>query len=396
MRSFQPQSRITFLQKKLDQANMDIALLHYSRDIYYYTGFAEPSLLLVTPEECTFFLRRERPKKWPGVWLNERSVVERANLEEVYAGVQDFKIKKRTMGLCLDILPADRFMEFRKLFKGFRMANVSPLILHQRMVKDEGEVNLIRGASDILAAGTSRVRQFLRPGVREIDLAAEVEAEHRRCSHSGAIFMRLFDFNMGAGPLSSGPNLQVSSGLLHSISGSGLSSALPIGASDRKIQPGEHVMVDLPCNYQGYHADQSRTFVAGKAALKTKRIFGLLRELSDGLVAFLRPGVGVSQCYQKAWSLAKELKIEDSFLAYGARRANFIGHGLGLEINEPPILKEGEETILEEGFILALELPLTHPEAGVLKLEDTVVIKSNGAEILTTAPRELIEVTENR
>lgn len=367
-------------------------MFHYSRDIYYYTGFAEPSLFLVTPEESILFIRRERPKKGARVWIKNRSVVEHADLGEVYARVKGFKIKKGTVGLCLDILPSVRFMEFRKLLKEFRIVDVSPLILRQRMIKDEEEVNLMKRAGDILAAGTSRVRQFLRPGLREIDLAAEVEAEHRRSLHPGAIFMRLFDFNMGPGPLSSGPNLRVASGLLHSISGAGLSAALPIGASARKIQDGDHVVVDIPCNYQGYHADQSRTFVVGKASLKAKKMFGRLRELSDGLMAFLRPGVSVSQCYQKAWSLAKKLKIEDSFLVYGTRRANFIGHGLGLEINEPPILKDEEKTILEEGFTLALELPLTHPEAGVMKLEDTVVVKSTGTELLTTAPRELIEV----
>ncbi|MBI5968553.1 MAG: aminopeptidase P family protein [Deltaproteobacteria bacterium] len=392
MRPFQPQLRIRELQKNLTQANLDIALLHYSRDIYYYTGFAEPSLLLVTPQESILFIRREKAKERSRIWMEEGMIVARADLREVYAQLIDLKIKKGTMGLCLDILPADRFTEIQELFQKFRILNVSPLILRQRMVKDEEEVSLVKRAGQILAAGTDRVRQFLKPGLREIDLAAEIEAEHRRSLHVGAIFTRLFDFSMGQGPLSSGPNLRFASGILHSISGPGLSAALPIGPSDRKIQNGDHVVVDIPCNYQGYHADQSRTFVVGKASSKAKKMFRLMREVSDGLIAFLRPGIQAYQVYKKAWSLAKKLKIEDSFLAYGERRANFIGHGLGLEINEPPILKKGEKTILEEGFTLALELLLTHPNAGIMKLEDTVVVTSNGAELLTIAPRELIEV----
>jgi Xaa-Pro aminopeptidase len=392
MDPFRPQKRIKSLQKNLIQGNIDIALLHYSRDIYYYTGFAEPSLLLVTPEESILFIRRERPKGRASIWIEDRKVVERADLRDVSKWTKELNIRKGMIGLCLDILPADRFLEIQEGLHGFQVADISPFILRQRMVKDQEEVKLIKKAGDILASGTSRVRQILKPGMREIDLAAEIEAQHRRSLHSGAIFMRLFDFNMASGPLSSGPNLRVASGLLHSIPGIGLSAALPIGPSEREILDGDHVVVDIPGNYQGYHADQSRTFVAGKASLKAKKIFGLLRELSDGLIAYLRPGRPVSDCYQKAWSLAKKLKIEDSFLAYGERRANFIGHGVGLEMNEPPILKEGEETVLQEGFTLAIELPLTHPEAGVMKLEDTVVVKSRGAEILTKAPRELIEV----
>jgi len=375
------------------QANLSFAFLHYSRDIYYYTGCAEPSILLVTPDESFLFTRRERPEKWTDFWIDDRSILACADLKDVSARVKELKIGQGTMGVCLDILPAARFLEIRKIFKRFRIADVSPLILGQRMVKDDGEVTLIKNGCDVLAAGTSRVRQILRPGWREIDLAAEVEAEYRRSLHSGAIFMRLADFNMGSGPLASGTDLWVTSGVLHSISGAGLSAALPIGASERKIQAGDHVVVDMPSNFQGYHADQSRTFVAGKASWKAKEMFRLLRELSDRIIAFLRPGVQVHDCYHQAWSLAKKLKIEDFFLAYGNRRANFIGHSLGLEINEPPILKEGEKTILEEGFTLAIELPLTHPEAGVMKLEDTVVVKSNGAELLTTAPRDLIEVS---
>jgi Xaa-Pro dipeptidase len=392
MQTFNPQARLSHLKNSLSSAKVDLALLHYSRDIYYYTGFAEPSLLLVTPEDSILFIRREKPKDRARIWMEDRSLVEWADIKNVGDRVQELKIKKGKLGLCLDILPADRFLEIQEVVKRFRITNLTPLILRQRMVKDQEEVNLIKKACSILAAGALRVREVLRPGMAEIDLAAEIEAEHRRFLHSGAIFMRLFDFHMASGPLSSGPNLQVTSGLLHSIAGAGLSPALPIGPSDRKIQGGDHVVVDIPCNYQGYHADQSRTFVAGKASLKTKRIFGLLRELSDGLISFLRPGVRVHDCYPKAWSLAEKLKLEDSFLAYGKRRANFIGHGVGLEMNEPPVLKEGEETILEEGFTLAIELPLAHPEAGVMKLEDTVVIKSKGAELLTTAPRELIEV----
>jgi len=392
MQPFQPQLRIKELQRNLTPANLDVALLHYSRDIYYYTGFAEPSLLLVTPQESILFIRRERSKEWNKIWMEEGKIIEQADWREVCAQLKNLKIEKGTMGLCLDILPADRFTEIQELFRGFRMVDVSPLVLRQRMVKDTGEVNLIRRGGEILAAGTSRARQFLKPGLREIDLAAQIEAEHRRFLHGGAIFARLFDFSMGQGPLSSGPNLRFASGILRSIAGTGLSAALPIGPSDRKIQNGDHVVVDIPCNYQGYHADQSRTFMVGKASSKAKKIFQLIREVSDGLIALLRPGIPAYQVYREAWSLAKKLKIEDSFLVYGQRRANFIGHGLGLEINEPPILKEGEKTILEEGFILALELPLTHPDVGVMKLEDTVVVTSNGAQLLTIAPRELIEV----
>ncbi len=392
MQPFRPQWRIKNLQQNLIQANIDIALMHYSRDIYYYTGFAEPSLLLVTPEDSTLFIRREMPKDRAKVWIEDQSLVERVDLKQVHERFSALRIRKGTLGVCLDILPADRFLEIQEVFKGFRITNLSPLILRQRMGKDQEEINLIKKACEALAEGAFRVQEVLRPGLREIELTAEIEAQHRRFLHSGAIFMRLFDFNMASGSLSSGPNLWVPSGILFSISGVGLSPALPIGPSDRKIQEGDHVVVDLPCNYQGYHADQSRTFVAGKASSQAKKMFRLLRELSDGLIAFLRPGVQVHDCYQKAWSLAKKLKIEDSFLAYGEKRANFIGHGVGLEMNEPPILKEGEETVIKEGFTLAIELPLSHPKAGVMKLEDTVVIKSNGAELLTTTLRDLIEV----
>lgn len=367
------------------------ALLTYSRDIFYYTGSARPSMLAVTPRAFAFFIRDGYDLVLEETWLDKAYVhrgAEISKIREFFSGIDK---KNPNMGTELDILSANLYKKLQAVFDGFQFVDISPLILEQRLIKDKHEIECTRRACRILKAGHEKVILVLTPGMREIDLAAEVEAEIRRHFHEGVYFMRAADFTMSRGPLASGENIASNSGLVKTVSGVGLSSAVPIGPSRRVIKEGDHVVIDIPAIYQGYHADQSRTYVAGRASPEARSLYSALRELCLGVAANCCEGISCEEVYEQALGEAKKLGIGEYFLSYGPQKADFIGHGIGLELNEPPFLREGEHTILREGFIVTLELPLVKPGVGGLKLEETVLVGKEAGEILTKTPNSLME-----
>jgi len=228
----------------------------------------------------------------------------------------------------------------------------------------------------------------------ELELSAELENAYRRAGHEGFYFIRQFDFFMGQGVLASGENLSKIAGKVQSISGVGLSHSLPLGASLKKIRRGEIIVVDIPTYYQGYHCDQSRTYVVGKAPEACRSIYQGVKEIADRMIKALRPGIRCADAYETALGFANELRLEPFFMRLGKnhKKVPFIGHGVGLELNEPPMLGQNSDETIEEGMIFALELEMTNGPGEVVKLEDTLLMTSEGAQLLTLTPRDLHEV----
>jgi Xaa-Pro aminopeptidase len=153
------------------------------------------------------------------------------------------------------------------------------------------------------------------------------------------------------------------------------------------------VLIDIPTCVEGYHADQSRMYAVRRAPSMAKAMFEKLREVADHIIGEMRPGILIKDLFNDAFFEAEKIGLKDSFMMFdNGSRAHFIGHGLGLEINEPPLLSSSGNTALLPGMILALELHAMEPNAYTVKLEDTLYITRMGAELLTFSPRLLIEV----
>jgi Xaa-Pro aminopeptidase len=152
---------------------------------------------------------------------------------------------------------------------------------------------------------------------------------------------------MSRGPISSGPNLFKISGVVYTITGMGLSSSVPAGPSRRSISSGDVVIVDIPTLVDGYHADQTRSYILGKADEKIETLYSHLKEIADYLIQAIKPGLKCSEIYQMAIEKSKELKVTDVFLNLGkGRKSRMIGHGIGLELNEPPIFSMSDDSDL--------------------------------------------------
>jgi Xaa-Pro aminopeptidase len=385
--------RMETLQKNLERQNTACALLFYSRDVFYYTGTAQPSYLLVLPDDITLYVRSGLEFALRDAWIGREHIREERRLDSILEDIAAARLRPKRIATELDLLPANRFSQFQHMLPGYEFVDASPMILEQRKVKDSLEIQKLRQACSALHLGHQAIQATLREGITELELAAAVEHAHRMAGHEGLFFIRQPDFFMSTGPISSGPNLLHISGLVYSISGVGLSPSVPAGPSRRRIAKGDPVIVDIPVLVEGYHGDQTRTYVVGRADPPIQDMHQCLRSIADHLIQGLRPGTACREVYELARSTAEEVGSSAVFMNFGrGKQSHLIGHGVGVELNEPPLLSPRDASVLSEGNVVALDMHMLDEQAGAVKLEDMILVTKDGNEILNVTSRELFEI----
>jgi len=384
--------RIGFLQNRLKEKQISGALLSYSRDLFYYTGTAQPSYLVVLPDDYYLFVRSGFEFAQNDAFIDKEKIKNERSLDNIFQEISS-KLQGRTIATELDMVPALQFKDIEEVFFGCDIVDVSPLILEQRKTKELSEISKLKEACDAMHEGHNAVLATLREGITELELAAAVENAHRLAGHEGTFFMRQPDFTMSRGPMGSGSNLSKFSGLVYSVTGVGLSPAVPAGPSKKIISRGNLIVVDIVTLVKGYHADQTRTYILGQANEATKSMYNSLKKIADHLIDKIRPDMKCREIYRMAMDKAEEENVIDAFLNFGNRnKSHMIGHGIGLECTEPPIISRYEYSTIKENYVIALEMHLFKKEVGVVKLEDMILIGKQKNEILTKSARELIEI----
>ena len=388
------ENRIATLQENMRENGLDSVLLFYSRDIMYYTGTAQPSYLVILPDDYFLFVRSGIEFALEDVFIDKKKVRAERRLENIFKEVFSGRATgSKRVGAELDILTVDQFAEMKKAFAGYEFVNASPIILEQRKTKDQSEIEKIRKACDVINKGHEAVLSALKEGMTELELAAAVENAHRLAGHEGIFFIRQPDFFMSRGPISSGSNLFKISGVVYTITGVGLSPSVPAGPSLRRILKGEPVIVDIPVLVEGYHADQTRTYCFGEAPVEIKSMYNDLKAIADHLISYIKPGMKCREIYKAAVEKAKKLGRSEHFQNFGkGKKSRLIGHGIGLELNEPPVPSEYDHSEVGEHYVIALDMHMMDEAVGVVKLEDMILIGHERNEVLTKSPRELFEV----
>ncbi|MBW1766256.1 MAG: aminopeptidase P family protein [Deltaproteobacteria bacterium] len=389
-----PLTRIKRLQEALLSTGADAALLAYSRSTLYYAGTTHPSIFIITPEDYHLLVMRALDSVLEETCLETDRISSGKGYKDAKEWLKTRKIEQGALGMELDILPATQYFQLSEVFSEFEILDISGLILEQRKTKDPQEIEYTKEACRIVHHGHQRVLQVLREGMTELELSSEIEDAHRRAGHEGLYFIRQSDFFMGRGPVASGTNLSKIAGKIQSITGVGLSSSIPMGASTKTIKKGEMIVVDIPTHFYGYHSDQSRTYVIGRPSDICRIMYGGMKEIADRIIEMLRPGIRCDALYTDALIISEKLGMGPYFMRLGtdSKGVPFIGHGLGLELNEPPLLGNNNHEVLEEGMIIALELEMCASLGEVVKLEDTLLITSKSVELLTITPRDLHQI----
>ena len=382
--------RIETLQKTLADHSLVAAFLLYHRDVYYYAGTARPASLVVTPDDAVLFVRR-------GVdWLGDEpklSDVREGGLGSILDWLKAKGIQTGNAGIEMDIVPADMYVKLKMLLPGLEFVDVSTFIIEQRLIKDKDEIKSIREACRMVEQSHKHLPDILKEGITELELSAELESVARRNGHETfAVLRKRLETEMGYALILSGDSTRTIGGYGQVVTGRGLSPAFPYGPSKRKVKQGDVVVFDIAGLSQGYHSDLARTYCLGKASDWMLEAHAALVTIQSTILDVAKPGVSADRIYQAAVKKAEEMGWTDYFQGCGKQKGQFVGHGLGLEIDEPPLLSPKDETVIRENMTFTTELFIVHPQFGEVKLEDTLLITKDGPELLTTLERRLIEI----
>ncbi len=373
--------RTAGLQNLMRQEGIEGAVIVQNADLFYFTGTVQRSHLFIPADgKPVLMVKKSYPRAREESALEE--IIPLDNFKDLPGTIGAYGYKNLDkIGLEIDVLPAALYLKYQKLFFPAEIVDVSPLIRRVRMVKSAYEIDLIKEAADLNRTFFSRVKDFLREGVSEVELAGQLEAVYRRHGHQGYVRMRGFNQEIMYGHLMSGRNLAVPSFLDSPEGGPGLNPSFPQGAGFKKIGRNEPVMVDYVGVLNGYMVDQARIFCLGRLPEKFERAHRAAIDIQDQIKKAARPGVLCEELYNLAVSMASEYGLKEHFMGH-PDPAPFIGHGLGIELDELPVLARGFKIPLEEGMTLALEPKFIFPD-GEVGIENTFVVRDHGLETLT-------------
>jgi len=384
------ETRVARLQAKLAAVgDAEAVFIFQAADMFYFAGTVQDAWLVIAREGPPLMLVRRSL---------ERAQAESA-LEHILPLTNPREIPKllvahglgglKRVGLEFDVLPVQQYARVGRLFPTMQFVDASALIREVRMRKTAYDVDCIRRAALIQDRMAAKLREVLKPGMTELELAAEIEAEARRHGHQGFIRARRFNLECFYGHLLSGETGAVPSWVDSPTGGTGLSPAFGTGLGTRRIQRHEPIMLDYAGGCDGYHSDQTRVFSLGPLPEDMVRGYTACLTILNEVMASLRPGVKASEVFDRAVAVADRLGYRDRFMNTGPAQVAFVGHGVGVELDEIPYLAAGFDLPIEAGMVLAVEPKIVFPGRGIVGVEDTVLVTTGDPEFLTITPREL-------
>lgn len=287
------------------------------------------------------------------------------------------------------------FNEYRRLAACFPSAEVLPcgsaLVRQARSVKTELEIELFRRSGLAHAKAYAQIPSVYRPGMTDRELSIEIERLMRLEGNLGIfrVFGQSMEIFMGS--LLAGDNAAAPSPYDFALGGEGMDPALPGGANNTPLQEGQSLMVDLGGNFYGYMGDMSRVFSIGRLPQQAYDAHQLCLDIQDAIADMARPGMVCEDLYNKAIDMVTRAGMADYFMGVG-QKAKFIGHGIGLEINEAPVIAPRMKQELEPGMVFALEPKIVLPGVGPVGIENSWAVGAEGLEKLTICEESIIEL----
>lgn len=384
--------RIKTLQAVLRDEGVEAALLVQSADLIYYTGTCQNAHLYI-PADGTpvFMVRRDIGQARATAALD--CVVPLKSYREIPAIVSDHGLPApEVLGLEFDVLPVSQYMQYQKYFPGARFRDVSGFIRRQRAVKSKSEVEILAESGRLLDEMLSLVPGVVGVGKAEVEMSGVLEGEARRLGHQGLVRFRGMNYDFFMGHFLTGPSGAEPSCFEGPVSGPGLDPTFAFGAGRRRLEAGDPVYVDYGMAHRGYITDATRVFVVGSLSGRLERAHAVALEIQAAVFERIKPGALPSALYHLALEMARQAGLEQYFQGW-RQPVRFIGHGVGLELNELPVIAPGVEDPLAAGMVFALEPKFVFPGEGAVGIENTVVVTENGVKRLTNFPDEVCRIS---
>lgn len=354
------QQRIARLKNRLREYQVDGLLVTDPYNRRYITGFTGTAgVPLITADEA-LFITDFRYVEQAAEQAREYQIVEhKGPLAQKLAEILEEK-KIARLGFEQHHVSYAAYQEYSRQFSKTKLVPLPNLLAKERMIKDEQEIELIRQAANIVDQTFEHILGFIKPGMKEVEVAFELECYMRKLGAEASAF--------------------------DIIVASGVRSALPHGvASNKVIEPGDLVTLDFGAVYQGYCSDITRTIAVGEPPEKLKEIYQICLEAQKLGVSKIKPGL----TGKEADAICRDYIAKHG---YADQFGHSTGHGLGLEVHEFPRLSHQVEEKLQPGMVVTVEPGIYISGLGGVRIEDDLLLTETGNEVLTHSPKELIMI----
>jgi Xaa-Pro aminopeptidase len=386
------ENRLARVRAGMEKQGIEGLLVIQKMNLYYLSGTTQDGLLFV-PLEGKPLLMIKRELERARVESPTKDVVPLKSNREIPSLMQTHRGKApHILGLELDVLPVGDYFKFQGFFPGTQFMDASSIFRETRKIKSFFEIDLMRKAGEIGTKVYQEAKEILKEGMTEIEFGGLLEAAAKRNGHEGLLRVRSLNYEAYTWHVLSGLTGGIVSQSDSPMGGLGLSPAFPVGASLKVMKAHEPILVDFGTCFHGYQADETRMFSIGKMEQKFIDAYNACQEIHDAVLEETRPGANCETLFLKTLQLAEKLGYKDSFLGPPRLQTRFIGHGIGLELNELPFLAQGQSYPLEEGMTFAVEPKIVFPGEGSVGIENTVVVTRGGCEILTPVSQEIFRV----
>lgn len=378
--------RIDRLHKAMAGAGIDGLLVADNADIFYLTGRVYAGFAYIPAGMAPlWFVRRPVELEGDGVVYIRKPEDMASHI--VAAGLA----MPRRLGLELDILSFNQAERLRSVFPGAECVDTTPMMRAMRAVKTDFEVEQMRLSGLKHEQVYRKIPKLYRVGMTDVELQVEIERISRLEGCLGVFRISGQSMEIYMGNVLAGRNADVPAPYDFAMGGRGLDPSIPGGAAGEEIKEHNAVMVDLNGNFTGYMTDMTRVFAVGSLPQEAVDAHQCSIDICRAFEREARPGVEARTLYEMCADMARERGLERYFMGH-RQHAGFVGHGVGIEVNEWPVIAPRSRQILERNNTIALEPKFVIPEVGAVGIENTYVIEDTGARSLTNAPEEIVQL----
>ena len=367
---------------RLKSQGIDAILVSENANLYYTSGRVFCGFTYITADgSVTYFVRR--PVGLSGD--NVRYIHKPEQIAEMLPAMP------ATIALELDTTPYSTVERLRKIFGDAQVANGSDVLRRCRAVKTPYEIARLNESGVHHTMAYSRIPRIYRGGMTDVELQVEIERVLRNEGCLGQFRIAGGSMELFMGNLLTGDNADVPSPYDFAMGGAGLDLSLPVGCNGSAISPGHTVMVDMCGNFTGYMTDMTRVYYVGRLDETAAKAHQLSIDIHHRLAKEFHAGCEAKRMYEVAMEMVTAAGMDDYFMGH-TQKAGFIGHGVGIEVNELPVLAPRSRDVLEEGNVIAIEPKFVIPHVGAVGIENTYVVRNDRLECITNAPEEITEL----
>lgn len=374
------------IQARMQTEQIDACLISTNVNLYYTLGQIISGYVYLQQEgEPIVFIKR------PSGIVDDRFFYIRKP-EQIAEILLDKGIQlPHTLLLEGDEISHGEWLRYEAIFHPQKTVNGTNMLRQVRSVKTDYEVSLLNESARLQSLSYTQIPSLYRKGMTDHELTVEIERNARLLGNLG--LFRIFGQSMEAfmGSVLSGDNAANPSPYDFALGGAGMHPSLPIGHNATPLVDGTAIMIDINGNYTGYISDQTRTFSIGKLPQQAYDAHQVSIEIQHKLAEMGKPGAVCEDLYLESLKIAEKYGLADCYMGID-QQAKFVGHGIGLVVNELPVLCNKAKDLLQENMCIALEPKFIIKGVGAVGTENTFVVRKNGMEQITTAPEEIISL----